>query len=245
MDTETTVALIGAAAVAGTIVGTIVGARIQAGSGHAQAQAARDAAATAARASRESVLGERRRTVLAAYIRAADLCVDACARSYTSGSLEENDPAYKVFVLVQAEAELVSPSSMDGHLSALHDAVRNIWSTAHTWAPHGWAWRALTGLGGSGGPEADRARAVLERLRSPGGSGGPRTFAQLRAAHDELRQALEALPGLGPDLARSLLQDGDEPNRSLEERTWREQHYAEVRGGFIEAAREVLGTHET
>lgn len=138
MNTETMVALIGAAGVLGTIGGTVVGARIQANGGHAQAQAARDAAATAAQAARGQALGERRWAVLTAYLRAADLCVDVVSQSYDAGFLTENDSAYKVFVLAQAEAELAAPTSMDTHLAEMHNAVRNVWSTADIWAPHGW-----------------------------------------------------------------------------------------------------------
>ncbi|WP_329112104.1 hypothetical protein [Streptomyces sp. NBC_01353] len=167
MDTGITVALIRAAGVAGTILGTVVGARIQANGGHAQAQAARDAAATAAQAARDQVLGERRWTVLTAYLRAADLCADTCSQSFDSGSLTENNPAYKTFVLAQAEAELVAPSTLDAELEEMQGAVRNLWTTAGIWAPHMWAWRILTELEQSSGPESEQVRAVLERPSRP------------------------------------------------------------------------------
>lgn len=243
MNTEITVALIGAAGVLGTIGGTIVGARIQSNSGHAQAQAARDAASTAAQAARGQVLGERRWAVLTTYLRAADLCVDAVAQSYDSGSLEENDGTYKVFVLAQAEAELAAPTNMDTHLAEMHNAVRNIWSTANIWAPHGWGWRALTEMAQSGRPEAEQARTVLQRVRGEGPRES-RTVAQLRAEHEELRATLEALPGFGTNHVSGLLRDRSDPDRAGREQRWREQHYFEVREKLIEAARSVLGTNQ-
>ncbi|MFJ3807278.1 hypothetical protein ACIPWE_13100 [Streptomyces sp. NPDC090073] len=243
MDTEITVALIGAAGVLGTIGGTVVGARIQANSGHAQAQAARDAAATAAQAARGQALEERRWGVLTTYLRSADLCVDTVAQSYESGSLAENDSAYKVFMLAQAEAELAAPTDMDTHLAEMHNAVRNIWSTADIWAPHGWGWRALNEMAQSGRPEAEQARTALQGLRGEGHREA-RTFAQIRAEHEELSAALRALPGFGTDHVSGLLQDRSDPDRAGREQRWREQHYFEVRERLIETSRNVLGTHQ-
>lgn len=243
MNTEITVALIGAAGVLGTIGGTVVGARIQAIGGHAQAQAARDAAATAAQAARGQVLGERRWVVLTTYLRAADLCVDAVAQSYDSGSLAESDSAYKVFVLAQAEAELAAPTSMNIPLARMHNAVRNVWTTAGIWAPHGWGWQALTEMAQSDRPEALQARNALQRVRGE----GPRescTLAQLRAEHEELRTALESLPGFETDHVSGLLRDQSDPERAGREQRWREQHYIEVREKLIETARDVLGTNQ-
>ncbi|WP_326623326.1 hypothetical protein OG863_40400 [Streptomyces decoyicus] len=243
MNTETMVALIGAAGVLGTIGGTVVGARIQANGGHAQAQAARDAAATAAQAARGQALGERRWAVLTAYLRAADLCVDVVSQSYDAGFLTENDSAYKVFVLAQAEAELAAPTSMDTHLAEMHNAVRNVWSTADIWAPHGWGWRALAEMAQSGRPEAEQARTTLHRVRGEGPRES-RTLAQLRAEHEELRTALEALPRFGTDQVSGLLRDRSDPDRAGREQRWREQHYVDVREKLIEAARDVLGTNQ-
>lgn len=123
------------------------------------------------------------------------------------------------------------------------NAVRNIWSTADIWVPHGLGWRALTDLAQSGRPEAEQASTALHRLRGEGDREA-RTFAQIRAEHEELYAALQALPGFGADHVSGMLQDRSDPDRAGREQRWREQHYFEVRERLIETARNVLGTHQ-
>ncbi|MFE3790356.1 hypothetical protein [Streptomyces goshikiensis] len=238
MDTQITVALIGAAGVCGTIAGTLVGARIQANGGLAQAQGARDAAEMTAQAMRAQSLSERRWTVLTAYLRAADLCADACSLSFTSGSLEGNEDSFKIFALLQAEAELVAPASLDNHLGLAYQALRNLWTTADIWAPHKWGWQTLEELEQAGSADAV---AVLERLRQP--ARGSRTFAQLAAESQALRDMLVALPGFDRERADGLMRASGDPGRSDRERRHREEYYGEMRQALLEAAREVLGTN--
>ncbi|WP_406416403.1 hypothetical protein OH809_39130 [Streptomyces sp. NBC_00873] len=135
MDAQTTAALIGAAAVTGTIAGTLIGAHIQAAGGHAQAEAARDAAATAASATNRQAITERRWTALTGYLRAAHEVVAAADRLYTlpvhaaagpDSSFEDIDRAMSAFTLLQAEVELSAPTDLERPVDMFFIAVMSV-----------------------------------------------------------------------------------------------------------------------
>ncbi|MFD4392603.1 hypothetical protein [Streptomyces sp. NPDC058495] len=256
MNTDITVALIGATGVCGTIVGTVLGAKIQARGGHAQAQAARDAAETAAQAAQRQVIRERSWTVLTAYLRAAAELVEATDQLYRSAQAREDvERAYHAFGLVHAEAELALPPGMDEVLADLGRAVRQVYHTARMRSSTERAVRTLDEICQAGDPAAARAKEALTRLRA---TNPPLWNARLgREAppqYSELIEALHAVPGLAGDQVRELLNSAAVPHEyesrreglwsAREERIARRNTYRDARQSFIEAARNVLGTNE-
>ncbi|MBM9624742.1 hypothetical protein [Streptomyces zhihengii] len=264
MDTEITVALIGAAGVCGTIAGAIVGARIQANGGLAQAQAARDAADTVAQSARRQALHDLRWRTMTALLRAAGECVEASGRLYlaapeASGEQAEAEQVLHAFRLAFAEAELAAPPGVEEELAAVGRAVRTAHHWARTRAPGEQAWRELDRLSRQGDAAAARAKGALARLRAEGapvwnprhGDGDPPPEYEAAIA------ALNAVPQLERGQVRLLLvtavepleyERGHEPTqaglRLNARREWaqRNYRYQEARQELIEAARQVLGT---
>lgn len=257
MDTEIMVALIGAAGVCGTIVGTVVGARIQAHGGHAQAQAARDAADTAAKSMRHQALRELRWTVLTAYLRAAGECMEATDQRYTSSqSRAEADRAYHAYGLAHAEAELAAPPGMDDVLADMHRGVQGAYQAARRRAPTEQALRALDELSRADEPAAVRAKVALARLRAADAPlWNPRRAGDPPPQYAEVIEALYAVPQLDRDQVRLLIESAAVPHEhernprdnvwsAREERTQRRNTYRDTRRALIEAARDALSTNE-
>ncbi|MDG9700915.1 hypothetical protein [Streptomyces sp. DH37] len=255
MDTEITVALIGAAGVCGTIVGTVVGARIQAHGGHAQAQAARDAADTAAKSTQHQALRELRWPALTAYLRAASECMEATEGLHTpSQSRAEVEQAYHAYGLVHAEVELAAPPGMDGVLADMHRVVQGAYHAARTRAPTERALRALDELSQASEPSAVRAKAALARLcASDPPLWDPRRAGDPPPQYAEVIEALYAVPQLDRDQVRLLLANAAVPHEyernprdnvrsAREERRQRRNNYRDARRALIVAARNALGT---
>lgn len=261
MDTEITVALIGTAGVCGTIAGTLVGARVQAHGGHAQAQAARDAAATAAQAARRQALHDLRWSSLTALLRAATECMETTGRLYTSSQARidteraEVERTYHTFRLVQAEAELAAPPEMKDTLAQMNRAVMAAYDNARMQAPTERAMRALDELAREADPAALRAKDALTRLRAAGAplwnprSGNP------PAEYEEAIEALNAVPRLDRQQVRLLLGNAAVPleyesdriqNVRSARRAWAERRhrYQEARHELIVVARQALNTNE-
>ncbi|MFD3612043.1 hypothetical protein ACFWXA_28975 [Streptomyces atroolivaceus] len=259
MDTQITVALIGAAGVGGTIAGAIVGARIQANGGHAQAQAARDAAETAAQAGRRQALHDLRWTTMTALLRAAGESMEATGRLYLAGAdaHAERAEAERVlhgFRLAYAEAELAAAPGIREEIAAVGQVVRTAHYLARMRAPAERAWRVLDDLCREGDAAAVPAKGALARLRAAGaplwnpsvGGGDP------PPEYDEVIAALNAVPQLERGQVRLLLGVAAVPleyerrreNVVNARRDWAEQNYRyqEARQGLIGAARRVLGT---
>ncbi|MFE5628334.1 hypothetical protein [Streptomyces sp. NPDC056543] len=259
MDTEITVALIGAAGVGGTIIGAIVGARIQANGGHAQAQAARDAAETAAQAVRRQALHDLRWTTTTALLRAAGESMEATGRLYLAAPDADTERAeaervLHAFRLTYAEAELAAPPGIREEIEAVDQVVRTAHYLARMRAPAERAWRVLDDLCRQGNAAALHAKGALARLRatdaplwnpSLGGGDPPPEY-------DEVITALNAVPQLQREQVRLLLGVAAVPleyerrreNVINARRDWSEQdyRYQAARQKLIEAARRVLGT---
>lgn len=261
MDTEITIALIGAAGVCGTIAGTIVGARIQAHGGYAQAQAARDAAATAARAARRQALHDLRWTSLTALLRAAAECMEATGQMYTSSEARadagraEVERAYHAYRLVQAEAELAAPPELREALDRMRQVVMGAWHDVRMQAPTERAQRALDELCREGDPAAIYAKGALTRLRSSEAPLWNPLFGNPPAEYEEVIDALNAVPRLDRQQVRLLLANAAVPleyerNRfenvrgARQARTERQRAYEAARHQLIAAARDVLNTNE-
>ncbi|WP_369780696.1 hypothetical protein [Streptomyces sp. R33] len=260
MDTEITVALIGGAGVCGTIVGTVVGARIQARGGHAQAQAARDAAATAAQASRRHALHELRWTTLTALLRAASECIEATEHLYTSSQARPDaerevvERVYHAFRLAYAEAELAAPHGMESVLTRMNSVVMGAYSSARGRAPTERALRALDELSREGDSAGQQAKEALARLRAAGAPLWNPRFGDPPPEYAEAIQALNAVPRLDREQVRLLLTNAavpheHEPNRedlrgAMQERAERRHSYQAARQELIAATRKALGTND-
>ncbi|KOU59198.1 hypothetical protein ADK90_28150 [Streptomyces sp. XY413] len=158
MDTQITTALIGAVAVGGTIGGTVIGSWLQARGGRAQAAAARDAAATAARAAHDQAVRERVWTVVPLYLRAASAYVDAMERQLqTEDARADVRAAYRAFELAHAEAELAVPEEMRDALANLRGSMNGFRHVERQWGRSMRAWYALRELAAAGDAAAGRA----------------------------------------------------------------------------------------
>ncbi|MFF7393274.1 hypothetical protein ACFZAE_33145 [Streptomyces scabiei] len=261
MNTEITVALIGAAGVCGTIVGTVVGARIQAHGGHAQAQAARDAAATAAQAARRQALHELRWTTLTALLRSAGECMEATEQMYTSSQARadaeraEVEQVYHAFRLVHAEAELAAPPGMEDVLARMNRVVMGAYDGARMRAPTERALRALDELSREGDPAAIRAKEALTRLRTVGAPLWSPHRGDPPPEYEEVIEALNAVPRLDRQQVRLLLASAAVPfeyersrlenvRGAMRDRTTRRHAYQTARQELITASREALSTYE-
>ncbi|MFB6905540.1 hypothetical protein ACFCWB_14885 [Streptomyces bacillaris] len=256
-----TVALIGAAGVCGTIAGTIVGARIQAYGGYAQAQAARDAAATAAQAARRQALHDLRWTSLTALLRAAAECMEATGQMYTSSEVRadaeraEMERAYHAYRLVQAEAELAAPPKLRETLDGMRRAVMGAWDDVRMQAPTERAQRALDELCREGDTAAINAKEGLTRLRTSGAPLWNPRLGNPPTEYEVVIDALNAVPRLDRQQVRLLLASAAVPleyehNRfenvrgARRARTERQHAYEAARRELIAAARDVLNTNE-
>lgn len=251
MRSDIVVALIGAIGVGGTIVGTfagtVLGARIQARGGHDQAQAARDAAATAAGAARQQALHERQWSALSTYLGIASACFDLCKDSYVSASEPppEAELTFRELHRSHAEAELALPSTMHNPLVFLLNAVLDMWHAANRQARVVRAARVLAAIDPSdpGRPVAERARLALEQLRASDLlDWGPQESATRPRVYAEAQAALEAVPQLDTEDMWALVSDAADPTDSSERLSQLRQNYLRTRQSLTQAARESWGT---
>jgi hypothetical protein len=251
VKSDIAVALIGAIGVGGTIVGTfagtVLGARIQARGGHDQAQAARDAAATAAGAARQQALHERQWAALSTYLGIASACSDLCVDSFVSASdlPPEAELTFRDLHRSHAEAELALPSTMNNLLVSLANAVLDMWHAANKRALVVRAARVLAAIEPSehGGPEAERARLALEQLRASDPlDWGPLESATRPRVYAEAFAALNVVPQLDAEGVSALVTDAADPTDSGEQLYQLRRNYQQSRQSLIRAARQYWGT---
>ncbi len=165
MDSQITTALIGVVGVAGTVGGTVLGSWLQARGGRAQAQAARDAAETAANVVHVQAVRERVWTVMPAYLRAADEYADLMSGDYRNEDRETARNARRTFRLVAAEADLAVPEDMRPTLQVLSKKLRQLDRAAQRECRTGRAHAALEALVRAGDQNARRAAQELLQIR--------------------------------------------------------------------------------
>ncbi|MEU3895390.1 hypothetical protein [Streptomyces sp. NPDC045251] len=256
MDREVTVALIGAVGVAGTVLGTfagtVLGARIQARGGHAQAQAARDAALTAAEAARRQVLHEREWAALSTFLRAASESFDQSLQTYTSApsSATEDDRVHSELMHAHAQAELAAPRGLGQLIVNLFNATVDMHHAARTHTQRYRGAQILAGIGPSdpGGTEAELARRALAELASARSRASGVTDwdsqeqLDARTAYVEAQRALSAVVQLDPVQYWALLAAPDSAEGPAgRELTRLRQSYFSARTALITAARDALG----
>lgn len=244
MDAQITTALIGVAGVAGTVGGTVLGSWLQARGGRAQAEAARDAAATAARAAHAQAVRERVWTVLPVYLRAASEFVDAVERHVQVEATAEVQAARRAFDLAHAEAELVVPEEMREVLAALRGSQNDFLQVDRAWGRSMRARHALEQLEQAGDAAACRAMRELRDLERPSRPGwGPAPQPERRPDPGPAIAALTEVTALAP-AHRFLLIGAARHDRTAP--TDRVEHaretYRQARRAVIDATRTALGT---
>lgn len=243
VQTEILVALIGAAGVAGTIGGSIVGARLQAGGGHAQAEAARAAADTAASAAWRQSMRDLRWTVLSAYLRAASEAQEVDEELHRAGAAETAEAAKQTFHayrLAHAEAELVAPDDVQAALALMDSEIRSSHKAAVRRASAIRSIRKLEELASGGNREAIHAWFGIEHAIEGPGARAERVGGA--------RDALRVVDGLSADDVghlSAIMAFGEELESVFRFRDTVEgtsARYAEARGELVTAIRTALGT---
>ncbi|CAM5319803.1 hypothetical protein SCHAM137S_01964 [Streptomyces chartreusis] len=250
-----------APAICGAAAGTVVGARIQAHGGHAQAQAARDAADTAAQSARQQDLHDLRWATLTALLRAAAECMEATEHLFISSQARadaeraEIERAHHTFRLVYAEAELATPPGLELALRHMNSAVMGAYQAGKTRAPTERALRALEELTQEGDPAAVRAKESLIRLRAAGAPLWSPYRGSPPPEYAEVIEALYEVPRLDRSQVRLLLGSAAVPHEfelnphdnvrgARQEWAERRNAYQDARRELIAAAREAMSTDE-
>lgn len=257
MEAEVTAAVIGVAGVAGTILGTfagaVLGARIQAGGGHAQAQAARDAALTAAEAARRQLLREREWTALSTYLKAASESFDRSLQTYVAPSSEGGaGPAVSELMHAHAQAELAAPRGLEALIVNLFNATIEMHHAANAQRHRYQGMQILSEIGPSdpGAAQAERARQALGELASARSEASgvvewdsPERI-RARSAYAEAQEALCDVARLDAAQVWALLADSEDTDGRVGVQLTRlRQGYFGARTALITAAREALGAN--
>ncbi|MDX3572884.1 hypothetical protein [Streptomyces sp. ID05-47C] len=240
MDPQISVALIGAAGVAGTVGGTVLGAWIQARGGRAQAQAARDAAVTAAQATLAHATQERVWTVIPVYLRAAGEYAQAVERLYQVDAVDDVLVARRAFELAKAEAELAAPQGMRSALESLAGALRALEGVAGLVGAGERAHGALMILCDSD-VNAHEARIELRNLDVANVPTWTPTRLPAPAAYEPAVAALEAVAGLTEEQRVALLSRAPRVRAIQARRRDSMAQYQSARAEVVDTTRAALG----